>query len=63
MWRMTWQAISGMPYLSPAFAPLEALLHAAVRQGLTLVHFSAQLKRILSGWGASRDLSGGVLEV
>jgi len=48
MWRMTWQAISGMPYLSPAFAPLEALLHTAVRQGLTLVHSSAQPEPFLT---------------
>ena len=32
-------------------------------QGLTLVHFSAQLKRILSDRGALRDCLGDVWEV
>jgi hypothetical protein len=32
-------------------------------QGLTLVHFSAQLKRVLWDRGAVRDCSGGVQEV
>ena len=36
---------------------------AAAGQGLTLVHFSAQLKRILWDRGALRGCSGGVLEV
>ena len=36
---------------------------AAEKQGLTLVHFSAQLKRILSDRGAFRDCLGGVWEV
>jgi hypothetical protein len=33
------------------------------RQGLTLVHFSAQLKRFLWDRGAFRGRSGGALEV
>jgi len=33
------------------------------RQGLTLVHFLAQLKRILSDRGALRECLGGVQEV
>jgi hypothetical protein len=37
--------------------------HTGPRQGLTLVHFSAQLKRILWDRGAFRDCLGGVLEV
>jgi len=35
-------------------------LQLAGYQGLTLVYFSAQLKRILSDRGAFRDCSGGV---
>jgi len=32
------------------------------QQGLTLVHISAQLKRILWNWGAVRGYLGGVWE-
>ena len=37
-----------------------SLRRPASKQGLTLVHFSAQLTRILSDRGAFRDCLGGV---
>ena len=39
------------------------LLSNTIKQGLTLIHFSAQLKRILWNEGAFRGCSGGVWEL
>jgi hypothetical protein len=44
-----------------AHAAAARYFHQAAKwQGLTLVHFSAQLKRIVSDRGAFRDCFGGV---
>jgi len=58
-----WRGRPLLPRLAVAAAASRPAVAAAAGQGLTLVHFSAQLKRILWDRGAFRRCLGGVEEV